>query len=77
LATDDSGSLMSWAFNLVPDDPLQVYWSTLVSPSRQSAQVPNQVMIWSAPHWAERQTVFCLWALVYGSQVVHLVLSEL
>jgi len=41
------------------------------------AQVPNQVTIWLAEHWSERQTVFDLWALVYGSQVVHLVLSEL
>jgi hypothetical protein len=54
-----------------------VYWSTFLSPARQLAQVPNQVMIWLAPHWSERQTVFCLWALVYGSHAVHLDLSEL
>jgi hypothetical protein len=80
LATDESsstGSSTNWAFNLVPDPPVHVYWSTFYSPARHSAQVPNHVMIWLALHWSERQTVFDLWALVYGSQVEHLVLSEL
>lgn len=73
------GSSTNWAASLVlvPADPLQVYWSTLVSPLRQLAHVPNQVMIWLAPHWSERQTEFDLCALVYGSHGVHLDLSVL
>jgi len=82
LATvDDSdssvGSSTNWALSLVEPSPLQVYSSTFFSPGRQSAQVPNHVMIWSAPHLSERQTVLSLWALVYGSQAVHDDLSVL
>lgn len=46
-------------------------------PGSQSAQVPNQVMIWFCPQVSERHTEFPLWALVYGLHCSHAVLSEL
>jgi len=71
------GSSTNWALSLVLPLPLQVYWSTFLSPGRQFAQVPNQVMILLESHESERQTLFPLWALVYGSHGVHLDLSVL
>lgn len=76
--TSSTGSSTNWAFNLVT--PGATHFPLLasgLSPASQSAQVPNQVMIWFWLHESERQTVLPLWALVYGLHGWHPVLSVL
>jgi len=76
--TSSAGSSINWAFNLVA--PGATHFPLLasgLSPGSQSAQVPNQVMIWFSPQVSERQTVLALWALVYGLHGSHPVLSVL